>query len=909
MKFLKMGICSYLFAMAIAAHAQLVPSDLPYSVIEKNRYHYILSHESFDFISQAIKMNEDLRELYQPSFAWTLEERASLVLASRQNQIANGFATVTPNTLTFFYPSGFPLIDTFASPNWYSVLLAHESAHLYQLDAKGPLSSLLRKFVGNPLFVITPIVPVFIHPNQFAPSFLMEGNAVLNESAHGIGGRLHSGEVRALVLNQINQGTITIEHLINDHLHFPFFTEKYLVGGYFFAFLAQKYGLDQANSFFVHQGQHAINPLIVNNTFRSHFGESYGQILREFLLFHQEAAKAQRAAAGEILFRSLSLGPMNADQDKIWFLVQKDLKSPPRLVNMNKADRKWNSDQLDLPMGKVFWHENEPAVATSLQHNARQIENSLYGEGLRFLPEFRSTIPQENRVGVWAAIEGSSQFQENRLLVNGEPFASVHSSVVLSAQGQPIFFKQDLSERVLLKGTEELVRYNGFYGKPMEETSRGGITFVASTSRGSSLFEFFSGEIYRLTESDLVVDAREIGPSQFLIAEVTAHGYEYKVIEAQPVAERPGVYEYPWAFTNSPLAEQTKRLSMPEKTSEEALSPRPYSAVRDLRYSYADVSLGYSSISGPIGFVSANFVDPLFYNFLNLQLQNFSDSNGAGVQYAYSRYLIQPFIGYSFFQEEDLIFRNGKFEEENEYEHRAFVGFSSPFWKWRRMSANWTSQAAYQHIDFANRKYEEETELTHRLGVDYSQSYGLSYLPYRYHSLTLLQQSLFANHGVNAQDSILMGALQISGDVGWENFLNLRYTEAFAESENIRLTFAPGFASELVRVGRLYPATSVDVKSLRSVSLSYRRPFETPLYYARFPLSFRRTALAADVAYYDVDSSELSRGDFQDSFIGLEIEALLIHRLPLRLTLGSQRTTETDQSASLLLQFHSKAEF
>jgi hypothetical protein len=900
--FLMLCLC-----IAWPSWAQLVPSDSSYEVIEKNRYHYIFTRDDLKYMNQAIEMNETLREIYQKTFAWTLEERASLVLASSRNQIANGFATVSPNTLTFFYPSGFPLIDSFASPYWYSVLLAHESAHLYQLDAKGPVSSLFRKFLGNPILVITPFVPVFIHPNQLAPGFLLEGNAVLNESAHDIGGRLHSGEVRALVYNQIKNNKVTIEHLLNDHLEFPYYTEKYLVGGYFFSFLAKKYGLDKANGFFLEQGQHFINPLVVNKTFRDHFGDSYSILLNEFLDSHRIEALEQKSATGDVVFTSLNLSAMNADESRVWFLIQADNKTPPWLTIITKNDQAWQQESIDLPLGKVFWLNEKPFVATSRQHNARQTENSLYGEGFEFRPEYRSTIPQDWRGGTFASIDGTSQFFENSLLVNGKKMGSVDSSVILTKAGEPVFFKQVGKERVLVRGDIELVRYAGFYGKPMEETIRGGIAFIASTPYGSSLFEVFENQIYRLTNSDLVVDARQLSENSYLVAEVTANGYQYKITTAEPILQPPAVYEYPWRFESSPLKEQVQAIKM---ASEQTPESRDYSPVRDLRYSSTEISAGYTSLYGFQGFITSTFLDPLFYNAFNLQYQRILDANSAGFQYAFNRYLIKPYIGYAYNEDRVEYISTGEIKARFFYDQRAFVGFTSPFWIWRRWSADWDTNVAYEKEDLNLNRNSENVEITHRARVTYGQDYFLSYRPFRYFSLELAHQTLSTSSPLASDDSIWLGQSLVGGNVGYENFFFLKYTEAVANEENIRLSYSPALLNQFIRVGRVFPEDSVDVENIRAVQLSYRRPFSTPFYFARFPLSLRRTALFAELGYYDYDieTSEPLESNFIDSSYGFEFEGLFIHRVPLIFQIGHQTTSESKQTG-FSLQLSSSVDF
>ncbi len=102
-----------------------------------------------------------------------------------------------PNIKTVWFPSGAAVSDEMAESSWLLLLNAHEVAHLYQLNAKGKFNSALKSVFGNASALAVPFVPflaIYIHPNFFTPTFMIEGNATFNESRLNLGGRLHSGE-------------------------------------------------------------------------------------------------------------------------------------------------------------------------------------------------------------------------------------------------------------------------------------------------------------------------------------------------------------------------------------------------------------------------------------------------------------------------------------------------------------------------------------------------------------------------------------------------------------------------------------------------------------------------------------------------------------------------------------------
>ncbi len=70
-----------------------------------------------------------------------------------------------------------------AQASWVLALATHETAHLYQLNAKGPVNAKFKTVSRQHDRSFPFVVPVVIHPNIFTPGFLVEGNAVFNESA------------------------------------------------------------------------------------------------------------------------------------------------------------------------------------------------------------------------------------------------------------------------------------------------------------------------------------------------------------------------------------------------------------------------------------------------------------------------------------------------------------------------------------------------------------------------------------------------------------------------------------------------------------------------------------------------------------------------------------------------------
>ena len=274
------------------------PSDGPYVQLRRGQTLYVYDPRDREVIPDLIAYNEAYRSAYDRSFRWKLDEEQDLILLSPNTQDGNALATQFPNIKSYWYGAGAGYQENFALAGWMSLLAAHETAHLYQINAKSRTGSALKTVFGNATLVNPLIVPLFLRPNELLSASFAEGNAVLNESRVGKGGRLFSGEVRAMVLQLARAGQITARRLINQEFRFPYGQANYYLGGYFQAHLAGKYGIEKTNAFFLAHGQRLFNPFRINATFREHFGASFYQEVREFTRGLERLAEHQRVTTG-----------------------------------------------------------------------------------------------------------------------------------------------------------------------------------------------------------------------------------------------------------------------------------------------------------------------------------------------------------------------------------------------------------------------------------------------------------------------------------------------------------------------------------------------------------------------------------------------------------------------------------
>ncbi|MGE3681826.1 MAG: hypothetical protein AB7G93_08880 [Bdellovibrionales bacterium] len=916
-------VCTTAAVTASVAVASLtLPDDRPYLRYRKGRTLYIFDESARDVIPQLAAYNEALRAVYDRSFAWKLDEEQDLILLSPAQQIPNAYATVVPDIKTAWYPSGAEHLEKFAVPSWMFLLAAHETAHLYQLNAKGRLNAALAPVFGS---AVAPFgIPFFIHPNLFTPSFLLEGNSVMLESRLNIGGRLHSGEKRALVLAQIQAGDINPTRLINDTFLFPYGETPYLQGGYFQAHLASKYGIDRTNRFFVAQGGHYIWPLILNKTFREHFGASYPQEIRDYVRTMEALAREQKRTPGEPILRAPFVGPMNHDEARVWFLTD-DGTSPPTLHVYFKTQSTWHETQLDLLNGKVFWMEDKPVTAATFAHDLHHVEYSLYGEGGRLLPNFRSDIITDIRAGRTAGLSARNGWLHATVLVDGEPYDISHSGAILDREGHVFYFRQNGAERILYRDRQPVFRFSGFYSKPLEVSPDGTFYFIGNTDYGSSLYAYKDQEITRVLASDTVVDARWISDGEFLVAEVGADGHAIRKAKAERRPQLPAVYSY--ALPNENVVPEA--AADPEQVRADT---KEYNALLETRHSATNLWTGWSSSNGFSLGAEALFVDPLQYHAVGLGFAgSISRDQEALVEYTFLKYLPDVFVRYYYEREYGEHDESLGVPEEFSYDHEIALGVSLPLLRWRRWDARVATALTYESE--GRRRYwwrsgtgpetggrirpdpEETYGLESQVHISYMVPTTLGFFPWRhfelsfFHDIDTLANTWTKNHNTSMVQGLFRqgfarefyGAL--SGEVAW------------AETRDVEVDYNPYSISDEIRVPLLTSHNSYVVKSASFARFEAHKVFTTPVYSARIPVGLNRVApfvVAQGVALEDGEHGfgrEPTPANIFEWGYGVDMELLVLHRFPTQLRILNAYNTRNPYQIESELRLALKREF
>lgn len=204
--------------------------------------------------------------------------------------LSNGFADpIYKNIHIFTYPPN-TSSELGSTENWWRAVTLHEYTHIAHLTKTGGLSSFLTKFLGT-----------IFQPNIYSPGWLIEGVAVLSESQFSAyEGRLNDGYFDAYINARVKEKRFpSLLEMTYLPVEFPHYTGRYVYGGEFFKFLAEKYGTERLSHFFTHQSSSPFNILLgpifpmfgIDDAARRAFGKSFPSLYNDWQAYQSQKAQ------------------------------------------------------------------------------------------------------------------------------------------------------------------------------------------------------------------------------------------------------------------------------------------------------------------------------------------------------------------------------------------------------------------------------------------------------------------------------------------------------------------------------------------------------------------------------------------------------------------------------------------
>ncbi|MEA1982575.1 MAG: hypothetical protein U9N39_03430, partial [Campylobacterota bacterium] len=606
---------------------------------EQNDVQIIYTEDNLPFAKQTATLESPLHEDYRDFYGWRLDETLYVGLISDYNQIANGFSTQWPNNRQINYIGGTSTVDYFTCTSWLNTLIFHETAHNYQVNVKGSrVSQGLHTLIGNGTFIL-PLIPIAV-PNVMENSFMLEGNAVLNESWHGNGGRLYSGRLKAQTILQAEAGEIESGDVYNSKIAFPYGEIVYIQGGFYNLYMAQKYGMKELNSYFKYKSEDWWWPFLTNSSMYDAVGIDFEDSLESFADEYKALAKEFVRAEGELVASSQFFYSLGNSDDEIFFITNESGVRAPELVVLNKEMQKLSKTRDSYIGGKVIKLKDKYLTQGSRATSPTRVYQGLFDSRAMIEESTESKMVQGYLSdGEAVYFDVKSSFSQPQLYVGKSFYSRVNSSVIIDKSDNLYYFKQEGKTRTLYKNRTPLTSFEGFYGVVSDVDENGRVYFVANSELGSTLYSIKDSVVTRASSADNIVEARLINDDELLIAAISEKDYYYVKSGVEKINEEP--YQTRLFFEDEEYYGEYKELKGLQKNRNDIDLSESYYSMLDMHYSGSDFFVG--SVDGStIGSLNVNFGDPLSQNSANLFVnRNESNITIAGAGYSNSQYLLE----------------------------------------------------------------------------------------------------------------------------------------------------------------------------------------------------------------------------------------------------------------------------
>ncbi|MEA1918399.1 MAG: hypothetical protein U9N52_01060 [Campylobacterota bacterium] len=878
---MRLTILCVIFYILLSQANDIVPHDEAYFIQKVRNTELIYTEKNIPFAKQAAELENVLQPLYEEKYGYIMDEPLHVGIISEHNQIANGFSTQYPNNRQINYIGGSLIPDYFSSTSWLNTLLYHESAHNYQMNAKDNLiSSSLHSVIRNgSLFII----PWFSVPNTFESSFMAEGNAVLNESWHGNGGRLYSGRFKAATLMQAKAGYLTPQRVYNDNLYFLYGSHHYTLGGYYHYYLAEFYGIENVNRYWKEHSKDWFFPIFTNNSMERAIGVDFDTTFEAWSQAMSDEAKNIVEAKGELLATSQTHDSINDDGEEIYFIINESGRERVELVIYDKKSSALTRHRDSYRAGKVVKTDKKTYLTqASAYNNPWRISIGLYDDdGFLHEPSRSKVVEGYLSDGRTVYFDVPRSFDQPQLYVGNAFYAQVNSSVYIDQDDNLYYFVQDQDKkRTLYKNKTALFSLSGYYSYVSGVDSKGSIYFIANSQYGSSLYRYKGAKLSRASSADTIFDARLIDDDHALVVSMGSDAFSYRKIALEQIDEEP--FEVKLFVEDLPYYRAADIQKHPSRTPE-ITTDNPYYAFLAMNYSGTNFSIGESSSAGVIFNASINFADPLNQNQLSLFASRFIDEYMiGGLSYTNNQYFIQYSLrGYGVMGRPDS---NCSIIDDDQRDYGFIANAILPFIKKGYYSADLVS-SYYQDYESHSR-----TPLTLSMPLSRSEHFGYSKYLNTLYALT--------PYAAMDRDDFIYGALaRFEHDLPWESYVG--FSAQYSKSDTEYITDRPNH-SRGVKLSRSVtfdgdPTTlvmpglidSIYTQSAFKANAQLRTVFNLASYSFTFPLSLQREALTMGYSYYTLESLLTANyfKEVNEAYLGMSFDTVLVHRFELPMSI------------------------
>jgi hypothetical protein len=315
---------------AVAAAQSFVDPRLRWRTLHTEHFSIHFAETRRDDARLVAAVAERLYPRITRIWRWEPRERTHILLMDSAD-FSNGFATPLPFNWSGIWLTPPDDGELLQNRDWLEMVLVHEFTHIVHLDkARGfPLS--LRNVFGR-------LWPSF--PNAIQPTWIIEGLAVYSESETAQGyGRLGNTHFEGMMRAEVARGLRSLAEVNADGRGFPL-NRAYLYGGYFFAFLRERYGETAAPDLvYNYSGKLFWYP--VDSNPESVTGKSMTELWQEYhdWLRGRFQPKPDTANEGEVLARAWTISsPVLSPGGERWY-IQGDGYTLPMLMRQSAGNK------------------------------------------------------------------------------------------------------------------------------------------------------------------------------------------------------------------------------------------------------------------------------------------------------------------------------------------------------------------------------------------------------------------------------------------------------------------------------------------------------------------------------------------------------------------------------------------
>ena len=282
---------SLVFLVFVSLNAFAIDPHLDWKTIESDYFYIHFPQGYLNQARQVADIAEAAHEKLVPVIRWQPKQKTHLVISDETDQ-PNGYAISFPFNRSVLFLSPPDEANSLEDvENWLETLIEHEYTHILHIDKASGGPNNLRSIFGR---------NIFFFPNQFQPSWIIEGLATHIETHKDRGiGRGQSSLFRMMMREEVRNGIKPLDQVNLPIRRWPMGTSAYLYGVFFFQFIEQQYGQQYIDRMIDNYSKNLL-PFFINSNAESVFGKDLKQLWSEYELwlrqeFAQELAQEQSA--------------------------------------------------------------------------------------------------------------------------------------------------------------------------------------------------------------------------------------------------------------------------------------------------------------------------------------------------------------------------------------------------------------------------------------------------------------------------------------------------------------------------------------------------------------------------------------------------------------------------------------